>query len=70
MKFICFSCRTERKTKKVTLVIKIMPEGNQSEEFVREMGVFPKEISMYTKLLPKLSKILYGVGINTELSSK
>ncbi|XP_026480679.1 uncharacterized protein LOC113387555 [Ctenocephalides felis] len=61
---------TERKTKKVTLVIKIMPEGNQSEEFVREMGVFPKEISMYTKVLPKLSKILYGVGINTELSSK
>lgn len=47
-----------------------MPEGNKSEEFIRQMGVFPKEISMYTIVLPKLTKILNDGGIDKELSSK
>ncbi|XP_049305750.1 uncharacterized protein LOC125776601 [Bactrocera dorsalis] len=54
------------KTKSV--VLKTMPESDgHKKEMLGKTDIFEKEISMYTKILPRFEKILRDVGDNTVL---
>ncbi|XP_053671390.1 uncharacterized protein LOC128721643 [Anopheles nili] len=46
----------------VSLIVKALPNLGLSEEMIQQMNLFPKEMAMYTKILPAFEKLYHERG--------
>jgi len=51
-----------KKIMNLSFIVKVEPEVGITNEFFTKAKVFPKEIEMYSKIIPEFEALLHGVG--------
>ncbi|XP_075145790.1 uncharacterized protein LOC142220496 isoform X2 [Haematobia irritans] len=62
---------TDGNSKQLSYILKtLLEDGNDGSDFVKSMNLFPKEIQMYSKYLPKFEELYRDAGHEIQLSPK
>ncbi|XP_053671692.1 uncharacterized protein LOC128721914 [Anopheles nili] len=60
----------EQEHRNVSLIVKALPRLGLSEEMITSMNVFPKEMAMYTEILPAFEQLYHEHGVTVSFGPR
>lgn len=65
-----FRNRQDSPALEISIILKIMPASEVCERVMIKNNIYPREISVYSEIMPRINKLLRSIGDDTKLAPR